>query len=203
MSGARLAHYDGESRITLRFLDHRPGRHEDLELSQKELILRLIKHIPEKHFRMVRYFGFLANRVVGRQLPLVKKALGQDEAAKAKAVTFSTLSEGLLKTDPFSCLLCGAKMAFSRSLAAVPLEKLIADAGEIARMHYMGERGKICQKPSGMVKKRALHSNVAYSPIGCMKKKPIFATGCLPVSGATKSSKFLGVNTAYTTISIL
>ena len=45
--------------------------HEDLELSQKELILRLIKHIPEKHFRMVRYFGFLANRVVGRQLPLV------------------------------------------------------------------------------------------------------------------------------------
>lgn len=76
---------------------------------------------------MVRYFGFLANRVVGRQLPLVKKALGQDEAAKA--VTFSTLSEGLLKTDPFSCLLCGAKMAFSRSLAAVPLEKLIADAG--------------------------------------------------------------------------
>ncbi|WP_440866502.1 transposase [Symbiopectobacterium purcellii] len=41
-------------------------------------ILRLIKHIPEKHFRMVRYFGFLANRVVGKLLPLVRKALGQD-----------------------------------------------------------------------------------------------------------------------------
>lgn len=47
-SGARLAHYDGGSRITLRFLDHRTGCHGNLELSQHELILRLIKHIPEK-----------------------------------------------------------------------------------------------------------------------------------------------------------
>lgn len=61
VSGARPMHYDGESRITLRFLAHRTGRHEDLELSQHELILRLLKHIPEKHFRMIRYFGFLAN----------------------------------------------------------------------------------------------------------------------------------------------
>lgn len=138
VAGSRLAHYDGGSRITLRFLDHRTGRHEDLELSQQELILRLIKHIPEKHFRMVRYFGFLANRVVGKLLPLVRKALGQDEEKKVTPVTFTMLSLGLLKTDPFSCLLCGAPMAFSRALPAVPLEKLIAHAGEIARMRYVG-----------------------------------------------------------------
>ncbi|WP_440866421.1 IS91 family transposase [Symbiopectobacterium purcellii] len=138
VSGARLAHYDGGSRITLRFLDHRTGRHEDLALSQRELILRLIKHIPEKHFRMVRYFGFLANRVVGKLLPLVRKALGQDNVKKAAPVTYTTLSQGLLNTDPFACLLCGAKMAFSRALPATALEKLIANAGEIARMRYVG-----------------------------------------------------------------
>ena len=138
VSDARLAHYDGGSRITLRFLDHRASRHEDLELSQHELILRLIKHIPEKHFRMERYFGFQANRVVGRLLPLVRKALGQDEVKKVVPVTFTTLSQGLLRTDPFACLLCGAKMGFSRALAAVPLEKLIAHAPEIARMRYLG-----------------------------------------------------------------
>ena len=87
---------------------------------------------------MIRYFDFLANRVVGRLLPLVKKALRQDEAKKAKAVTFSTLSQGLLKTAPFNLLLCGVKMAFSRSLAPVPLEKLITNARKIARMRYMG-----------------------------------------------------------------
>lgn len=87
---------------------------------------------------MVRYFGFLAKRVVGKLLPLVRKALGQDEVKKAAPVTFTTLSQGLLKTDPFACLLCGAKMAFSRALAAVPRETFIAHAGEIARMHYVG-----------------------------------------------------------------
>lgn len=142
VSGARLAHYDGGSRITLRFLDHRTSRHEDLELSQHELILRLIKHIPEKHFRMVRYFGFLANRVVGRLLPLMRKALGQDEVRKVVPVTFATLSQGLLGTDPFACLLCGAKMAYSRALAAVPREKLIACATEITRMRYAGGYGE-------------------------------------------------------------
>ncbi len=73
VAGARLAHYDGGSRISLRFLDHRTGHYGTLELSQREMILRLIQHIPEKHFRMIRYFGFLANRVVGKLLPLVKK----------------------------------------------------------------------------------------------------------------------------------
>lgn len=87
---------------------------------------------------MVRYFGFLANRVVGKLLPQVRKALGQDEVKKAARVTFTTLSQGLLKTDPFACLLCGAKMAFGRALSAVPLEKLIANAGAIARMSYIG-----------------------------------------------------------------
>lgn len=72
VSGSHLAHYDGESWITLRFLDHCTGQHESLTLSQHELILRLIKQMPEKHFRMIRHFGFLANRVVSKQLPLVK-----------------------------------------------------------------------------------------------------------------------------------
>ncbi len=85
---------------------------------------------------MVRYFGFLANRVVGKLLPLVRKALGQDNVKKAAPVTYTTLSQGLLNTDPFACLLCGAKMAFSRALPATALEKLIANAGEIARMRY-------------------------------------------------------------------
>ncbi len=49
---------------------------------------------------MVRYFGFLANRVVGKLLPLVRKALGQDNVKKAAPVTYTTLSQGLQNTDP-------------------------------------------------------------------------------------------------------
>ncbi|WP_171543420.1 transposase, partial [Shigella flexneri] len=37
-------------------------------LTQRELVARLKQHIPEKFFKMVRYFGFLANRVCGEKL---------------------------------------------------------------------------------------------------------------------------------------
>ncbi|EOS94097.1 IS1294 transposase, partial [Erwinia tracheiphila PSU-1] len=45
-------------------------------LTQHEMVRRLKQHIPEKHFRMVRYFGFLANRVCGEKLPQVYGSLG-------------------------------------------------------------------------------------------------------------------------------
>lgn len=138
VAGARLAHYDGGSRISLRFLDHRTGHYDTLELSQQEMILRLIQHIPEKHFRMIRYFGFLANRVVGKLLPLVKKALGQEESPAVKQITFAALSHGLLNVDPFRCILCGGRMVYRRALAAVPLATLVDNARDIARMRFVG-----------------------------------------------------------------
>ncbi|EGH26757.1 ISPsy3, transposase, partial [Pseudomonas amygdali pv. mori str. 301020] len=39
-----------------------------------DMLRRVVQHIPEKHFRMIRYFGFLANSVCGRQLPRVYEA---------------------------------------------------------------------------------------------------------------------------------
>ncbi|PAV06448.1 hypothetical protein CBG25_06020 [Arsenophonus sp. ENCA] len=121
----------------LRFLNHRTHHHENLELPQRELILRLIKHIPEKHFRMVRYFGFLANRVVGTLLLKVKKALAQEEKKPVKVVTFSSLSQALLNTDPFKCILCGGKMVYQRVLYGLVTKDLVANAVEIARMRYV------------------------------------------------------------------
>ncbi|GKS06690.1 hypothetical protein PSTH1771_16760 [Pseudomonas syringae pv. theae] len=44
-------------------------------LSQADMLRRVVQHISEKHFRMIRYFGFLANRVCGQYLPKVYEAL--------------------------------------------------------------------------------------------------------------------------------
>ena len=76
ISGAKLAHYRGEASLSFRYLDHHTGKYETEQVTQLELIKRLIQHIPEKHCRMIRYFGFLANRVVGERLPTVRSALG-------------------------------------------------------------------------------------------------------------------------------
>ncbi len=59
IAGAKLAHYRGEANQSFRYLDHHTGKYETEEISQLKLIKRLIQHIPEKNFRMIRYFVFL------------------------------------------------------------------------------------------------------------------------------------------------
>lgn len=49
--------------LSFRYLDHKTGETATETLTQRELVARLKQHIPEKFFKMVRYFGFLANRV--------------------------------------------------------------------------------------------------------------------------------------------
>jgi len=39
------------------------------------MLRHYFSHIPARHFRMVRYYGFLANRKRGRLLPKVYEAL--------------------------------------------------------------------------------------------------------------------------------
>jgi len=86
---------------------------------------------------MIRYFGFLANRVVGELLPKVKKALGQEDTPEARQVTFWSLSQGLLKTDPFKCILCGGRMVYHRAVKGLRVVELVSNAMGIARMRYV------------------------------------------------------------------
>jgi len=89
ISGSRLMHYAGGKEIDFTYLDHRDQRYKKLTLTQTELIERIISHIPEKHFRMVRYFGFLSNRVCGENLPKVymeSTYLQSDKSIKLRCV---------------------------------------------------------------------------------------------------------------------
>lgn len=63
---SRLAHYNGGASMSFRYLGHNTGETAAETLTQRELVARLKQHIPEKFFKMVRYFGFLASRVWGR-----------------------------------------------------------------------------------------------------------------------------------------
>nr|WP_288500927.1 transposase [uncultured Erwinia sp.] len=49
--------------------DHRTQQYKRQILSQEEMIGPYISHIPSRHFKMVRYSGFLSNRKWGSQLP--------------------------------------------------------------------------------------------------------------------------------------
>ncbi|WP_198594887.1 transposase, partial [Vibrio sp. 10N.261.45.E2] len=129
IAGAKLAHYRGEANLSFRYLDHHTGKYETEEVSQLELIKRLVQHIPEKHFRMIRYFGFLANRVVGNQLSKVREALGMEShPPRTPALRYGQMIKSFLKVDPFECILCGGRMRFAAFHAGVGRKNIINEA---------------------------------------------------------------------------
>ena len=70
----RIKLYDGKT-VTFEYLDHYTNIKETMALPVLDFIERLLCHIPDKHFRNIRYYGFLSNRLKGKLLPSVYKLL--------------------------------------------------------------------------------------------------------------------------------
>ena len=74
MSAVKLKHYSSDA-VMRHYYDNRTQQYRQQMLTQEEMIGRYISHIPEKHFKMVRYYGFLSNRKRGELLPRVYETL--------------------------------------------------------------------------------------------------------------------------------
>ena len=123
IAASRLKAFHNED-VTIEYHDHRDNRKKALVLSQKELLLRLLSHIPEKFFKMIRYFGYLSNRRRGYLLAKVHRQLGQRLPALI-SLTYAGMMKGLLRVDPFKCILCGGRMVFNHFEAGMGLRKLV------------------------------------------------------------------------------
>src|SRR3990167_9764670 len=76
IADSKLRHYDGNE-VTFQYLDHKTERYKKLTLTIEQFIGRFVQHIPDVNFRMIRYYGFLANSIRGKLLPVVYQLLGQ------------------------------------------------------------------------------------------------------------------------------
>ena len=74
MAASALRHYTGGA-VIHHYYDHRTQQYRRQVLSQEDMLLRYISHIPSRHFKMVRYYGFLSNRKRGELLSKVYAAL--------------------------------------------------------------------------------------------------------------------------------
>lgn len=74
---SRIVGYTGET-VTFNFVDHKTEKLTFHTLPVEAFIGKLIRHIPDDHFRIIRYSGFYANRVRGDLLPKVFTILSQD-----------------------------------------------------------------------------------------------------------------------------
>ena len=63
-------------------------------------------HIPDKYFRVIRYYGFLANRVRKQWLPKVYQTIQKTPKQTIQPVTHASLLQRFVNVDPLHCLLC-------------------------------------------------------------------------------------------------
>ncbi len=109
---SRIDKYDSENEtVTFHY-----NRHEDEKLVSEtipamEFVERLIRHIPEKQFKMIRYYGLYARHRDSDNV--LKKLLSK---AKVKVLSGFTTWRGMflsyLGYDPLKCPKCGRTMEF-------------------------------------------------------------------------------------------
>ena len=112
LSQSRLKHYDGKT-VAFDYLDHRDGKHRVAVYEKEEFIARFVEHIPDKHFRMINFYGFLANRVRAQWLPKVYALLNQTVRPEpVSTVRWRDLQKRAFGIDPLLCVLCGSPLRF-------------------------------------------------------------------------------------------
>jgi hypothetical protein len=116
----RITHYDPE-RGTVRFAfqDYAQGGKTSYKtLPVLAFLGRLIRHIPDKHFKMVRYAGLFATRWREHYLAQARAVLGQPKPEAPETPPVCTLSwqqrRRAAGTDPLWCATCQVAMEFVR-----------------------------------------------------------------------------------------
>lgn len=145
----RITYYDG-LRVRFAFKDYaQGGKTSFVTLPVLAFIGRLIRHIPDKHFKMVRYSGLFATRWRRRYLADARRALGQprpqdsppEEGTSVLALSQRTWRERRIAqtgTDPLACSHCGRSLVLTE-VAFGPhprIEALFREAGHPARAFH-------------------------------------------------------------------
>lgn len=127
----RIKNYDGKN-VTFEYLDHYNETTEICSLPVFDFIARLISHIPDKNFRCIRYFGFLANRVRGKLLPIVHALLKSTaDLTKKLYIAWRNLIIQSFGYDPLLCPNCHntlklSNIAFQQKINLLAMHQQIA-----------------------------------------------------------------------------
>lgn len=94
------------------YYDRHSQQYRRQTLFQEEMIRRYVSHILARHFKMIRYYVFLANRKRDSLLPKVYDTLDIMSPNIPENPGFAALIKGFLNTDPYQCILCGNRLRF-------------------------------------------------------------------------------------------
>lgn len=134
VAASQLRHYNGGT-VVHQYYDHNTQPHKRQTLTQEDMLGRYISHIPARHFKMARYYGFLANRNRGTQLPKVYEALEMKARKKPEKPGFAALMKVFVGTYPYQCILCGDRLRFAGAQAGFHATELLSE-----RLHRMAKK---------------------------------------------------------------
>jgi hypothetical protein len=153
----RIKKYDGKF-VTYQFLDHYTNTTQHLTLPVMDFIARLIAHVPDKHFRNIRYYGFLSNRTSSKLLPIVYKLLNMARGILSKTtILWKDMIRNTFSFDPTSCPCCKTQMQFS--LCIFTKHNILSKHKEIA--HVVPE----ADSPQAKIFPAALRENVIFADV--------------------------------------
>jgi hypothetical protein len=110
----RIKNNDGYN-VAFIYLDHYDNLKKTTTLSAQDFISRLIYHIADRYFRIIRYFGFLANRVRTKLLTIIYKLLATIPAS-AKKLSWRDLLISSMRFDPLLCPNCHCQLLLASSV---------------------------------------------------------------------------------------
>ncbi len=105
---SRIIRYDGE-KVTFWYERHEDGKRVEETIDAKEFIGRLIRHIPEKQFKMVRNYGLYSRRNQHKER-LLKTIDEKKIEAKKKLRNWRFRIMKTYGNDPLECPKCKSKM---------------------------------------------------------------------------------------------
>jgi len=100
----RIKNYDGAS-VSYAYFDHHSKKQHLMTLPVHDFIKRLISHIPDRYFRVVRYYNWLSNRTRGKLLLFVYQKLKQI-VKKTDKLSWRELIIKSFGKDPLLCQVC-------------------------------------------------------------------------------------------------
>ncbi len=132
----RIVGYDGEK---VRFYyKSRSGEEREQELPVLEFIHGVVRHIPPKQFKMIRYYGLYAPRKASRVRELMKR-IGKAIGRVVRRLSWRKRIQRDFHRDPLTCPRCGSQDMELYSLTFRCKGRLVTIGG----WDWLFERGAI------------------------------------------------------------
>ena len=110
MAQSRIKDYDGEY-VTFEYEDKRAKEHILTRLPTEEFLAKLVRHIPDKHFRQIRYGGIYSTRTRKRDLATARACLKLEQGKSPVPLGWRERRRRANGFDPLVCPRCGAELS--------------------------------------------------------------------------------------------